>query len=231
MVPASVSISENEHLRNVSQECGNSCPGGNCVENLEVAIQGSEMSDSRSLTVSPDTLGSLQLSRDGNTEMETPSSSRFHVSGDERDLGREDLLHVDVVSIPSNILSSRIAEISSSQARRNNRRLYWEALSRRSFSRISDSPTIVFATGSADDLGSDDRWLLNLSGDLHHDGVFHDSPYLGARSNLRNVRRWLLRSEVIYHFLSQFLTCKKIDMLRSYVIDFAQKLVCWFKNL
>ena len=211
MIPANVSISENEHGRNVAQEGRNSSPDGNCFENHEVAVLGSEISDSRSLASALDPLGSLLLSGNSNAEMDTPSSSRFRMSGSEQDLGRGDLLHLDVVSIPSNILSSSIAEISSSQARRNNRRLYWEALSRRSFSRISDSPTIVFATGPADDLGSEDRWLLNLSGDLHYDGVFHDSVYLGARSNFRSGRRWLLRSEVIYHSLLN-LICKKFDM-------------------
>ncbi|CDP09386.1 unnamed protein product [Coffea canephora] len=196
VIPANVSISENEHGRNVAQEGRNSSPDGNCFENHEVAVLGSEISDSRSLASALDPLGSLLLSGNSNAEMDTPSSSRFRMSGSEQDLGRGDLLHLDVVSIPSNILSSSIAEISSSQARRNNRRLYWEALSRRSFSRISDSPTIVFATGPADDLGSEDRWLLNLSGDLHYDGVFHDSVYLGARSNFRSGRRWLLRSEI-----------------------------------
>ncbi|KAL3537112.1 hypothetical protein ACH5RR_000478 [Cinchona calisaya] len=190
LVPANASILENRSPSYVAQECGNFYPDGNCVDNHDIAILDSEVSASRSLAVNPDPLGSIQLSGDDNS-VATPTSSRIRISGSELDLGRGDVLHVDVVSISSNILSS------SSEARSwNSRRLYWDALSRSSFSRISDSPTIVFATGPADDLRSDDRWLLNLSGDDPYDGLFHDSAYLGSRRNRRNGRRLLLRSEI-----------------------------------
>ncbi|KAA8515807.1 hypothetical protein F0562_018582 [Nyssa sinensis] len=46
------------------------------------------------------------------------------------------------------------------------------------------------------DVGSHDRWLLDLSGDLHYDGVGRDFGYLGSRGHRRNERRWELRSEV-----------------------------------
>ncbi|CAI9102093.1 OLC1v1000301C3 [Oldenlandia corymbosa var. corymbosa] len=166
---------------------------GNLVENLEITAH-SEVSSSGNLAIVPDPLGNHELSANHNSGTATTSETSS-IFGNELDHGRLDALHVAMVSIPSSILSSSIAELSSSQAR-SNRRLYWEALSRRSFSQSNDSPTVVFATGPADDIGSNGRWLLNLSGDLHYDRVFRDPGYLGSRSSRRNGRRWLLRSEI-----------------------------------
>lgn len=77
-------------------------------------------------------------------------------------------------------------------------RLFWDALARRSLRRNIDSPTIVFATGVADDLGSHDRWLLDFSGDLHYYGVGRDLDSFSVGLHRRHERRWLLRSEVSY---------------------------------
>ncbi|KAJ9171143.1 hypothetical protein P3X46_014545 [Hevea brasiliensis] len=107
------------------------------------------------------------------------------------------VLLVDVVSIHSNILSSSIAEISNREARRNTRRMFWDAFSRNSFRQNSDLPTIVFTTTShADDLGSHDRWLLDFSGDLHYDGSGSESRYPGTRSDRRSGRQRQSRFEM-----------------------------------
>lgn len=182
--------SENEILSSLTQDNRNSDPDGHSMENNEVSVLSSEIS--RPLTLSPFALTRFQLSGEGNSEVATPSSSGLHMSESDN-MGRGDVLHVDVVSISSNILSSD--EIASREARRNSRRLYWESLSRRSFSWNNDFPTIVFATGHAEDPGSHERWLLDLSGDLHRNRSGFRTGYLGSRSRVRNGRRWLLRSE------------------------------------
>ncbi|XAR63301.1 hypothetical protein NMG60_11023189 [Bertholletia excelsa] len=120
----------------------------------------------------------------------------FLVSDSNQDLRSGSVLHVDVVSIHSNILSSSIAEISNPEARRNNRRQFWDSLSRRNLRRNSNSPTVVFTTGHSDDLGSHDRWLLDLSSDLHYDGAGHEFEYPGTRRYGRNERRRQSRSEI-----------------------------------
>ncbi|KAJ9188573.1 hypothetical protein P3X46_003918 [Hevea brasiliensis] len=121
------------------------------------------------------------------------------LSGEQGSIGMGVLL-VDVVSIHSNILSSTIAEISNREARRNTRRMFWDAFSRNSSRRNSDFPTVVFTTSHADDLGSHDRWLLDFSGDLHYDGAGRESRYSGTRSDHRSGRRWQSRYEMPERF-------------------------------
>ncbi|KAJ6337976.1 hypothetical protein OIU76_007618 [Salix suchowensis] len=119
----------------------------------------------------------------------------FQSSDREREARAARVLVVDVVSIHSNILSSSFAEISNREARRNSRRMFWDDLSRNNLRRNRDSPTIVIATSHADDLGSHDRWLLDFSGDLHFNGVGHESRYPGTTSHHRSGRRWQSRRE------------------------------------
>ncbi|KAG5565338.1 hypothetical protein RHGRI_001290 [Rhododendron griersonianum] len=160
------------------------------VGNNENSVVAPNTSASGSLSVISDSVLSLQWFGDYNNQLAIPTDQDLT-------LRTGGLLQVDVVSISSNILSSSIAEISNREARRNSRRLFWDALSRRSFRRHNnDSPTIVFTTGHADDLGSHDRWLLDLSGDLHYDGVSRESEYFGSRRHRRNERRRQLRSEI-----------------------------------
>lgn len=119
-----------------------------------------------------------------------PSELGFLVSNRER--GRVDggVLHVDVVSISSNLFSNNNPNASNHDARRNSRRLFWDAFSRRSSRRLIDSPTIVFSTDDTEDVGSRDRWLVGLSGDFFDDGNVADSGYTGSRiSNLHERRR------------------------------------------
>lgn len=130
--------------------------------------------------------------------MTTTSSPGYLVSDHARDLRSGYLLHLDVVNISSNFLSSRIAEINSLEARRHSRRQFWDALSRRRNSR-----TMVFASGHADQLGSHDRWLLDIGG-IRNDEVGHDVDSLSVRRHRRNEGRWLLRSEVRYDMLFKF---------------------------
>ncbi|KAI5647551.1 hypothetical protein M9H77_33556 [Catharanthus roseus] len=185
--------SENENTSSLTLDHLNSHPDVDCEENNEVAVLGSEIP--RPPTASPFALTNFHVSGDGNSEMAVPSSSGLYTSESDN-MGRGDALHVDVVSIASNTLSSTTGEINSRETRRSNRRLFWDAVSRHGSRRSSDFPTIVFATGYAEDLGSHDRWLLDLSGDFHDDGVGYQSRYLSSRSRLRSAQRWLLRSEI-----------------------------------
>lgn len=118
------------------------------------------------------------------------------MSDSDQDLRNGDLLRLDLVSISSNSLSGSIAEISSHETRRNSMRLFWDALARRSLRRNIHSPTIVFATGVADDLGSHDRWILDFSGDLHYYGSGRDIDSFSVGLHRRHERGWSLRSEV-----------------------------------
>ncbi|KAF4346203.1 hypothetical protein G4B88_004927 [Cannabis sativa] len=112
---------------------------------------------------------------------EVPSDLGFLVSNRERARTDSGVLQVDVVSISSNMLSNSSPNTSNREARRNSRRLFWDAFSRRSSRRHIDSPTILFSMDDSEDLGSHDRWLLGFSGDFFDDGNGADSGYLGSR--------------------------------------------------
>ncbi|XP_047957133.1 uncharacterized RING finger protein C4G3.12c-like isoform X1 [Salvia hispanica] len=152
-------------------------------------------SDPRSLSIVSDSLPRFEYPGDDRAHVSTTSSSGFIVSDSDQNLINGDLLRLDLVSISSNSLSGSIAEVSSHETRRNSMRLFWDALARRSLRRNIDSPTFVFATGLAGDLGSHDRWLLEFSGDLHYYGASRDLDSFSVGLHRRYERRWLLRSE------------------------------------
>ncbi|PIA45644.1 hypothetical protein AQUCO_01600101v1 [Aquilegia coerulea] len=118
----------------------------------------------------------------------------------DRERNNEGVLQVDVVSISSSTLFSSTGEVGHHEARRNSRRLFWDAFSRRSSRRHSDSRTIVFSSEDTDDLGSHDRWLLDFSGDLFEDGRSGDSGILGSRHRSTHDGRWHSRSEIWERF-------------------------------
>ncbi|XWS73023.1 hypothetical protein CRYUN_Cryun02cG0090300 [Craigia yunnanensis] len=125
-----------------------------------------------------------------------PSGLGFLVSNREQGRGDGSVLHVDVVSISSNILSGGSADRSNREARRNSRRLFRDAFSRRSSRRLNDSPSIFLSTDDSDDIGFHDRWLLDFSGDFFYDGAEGDSGYLSSRIHSLNERRRHSRSEI-----------------------------------
>ncbi|EOY31301.1 RING/U-box superfamily protein isoform 1 [Theobroma cacao] len=125
-----------------------------------------------------------------------PSGLGFLVSNREPGRGDGSVLHVDVVSISSNILSGGSADTSNREARRNSRRLFWDAFSRRSSRRLNDSSSIFLSTDDSDDTGFHDRWLLDFSGDFFYDGAGGDSGYLSSRIHSLNERRRHSRSEI-----------------------------------
>lgn len=135
---------------------------------------------------------SLNLLEDEHLLAATSSSATDLTSGERSG----SVLHVDVVSISSNVLPSGSGNISNNEARRNSRRLFWDALSRRTTRRNYDSPSIFSSADDGDDLGSHDRWLLDISDDLFGSRFDHDSLYLHRRSHGTNGRRWHSRSEI-----------------------------------
>ncbi|KAJ6831271.1 uncharacterized protein M6B38_349190 [Iris pallida] len=134
---------------------------------------------------------SLNLLEDEPLLAATSSATEFLTLGERSD----SVLHVDVVSISSNALPSGSGDISN-EARRNSRRLFWDALSRRTTRRNYDSPSIFSSTEDGGDLGSHDRLLLDISDDLFGSRFDHDSLYLHRRSHGTNGRRWHSRSEI-----------------------------------
>ncbi|XP_022897256.1 uncharacterized protein LOC111410894 isoform X1 [Olea europaea var. sylvestris] len=166
------------------------------VEYHQNAVDDDNNTNLRSHSIASDSLPPFQLPGDESSHMTTTSSPGYLVSDNARDLRSGYLLHLDVVNISSNFLSSRIAEINSLEARRHSRRQFWDALSRR-----RDSRTMVFASGHADQLGSHDRWLLDIGG-IRNDEVGHDVDSLSVRRHRRNEGRWLLRSEISERMIS-----------------------------
>ncbi|KAI9393162.1 hypothetical protein POPTR_006G190500v4 [Populus trichocarpa] len=153
-------------------------------------------SDSDSVTHRPDVRVTFRPTQDESIQDSVSSDLGFLVPNREQDRTDGSVLHVDVVSISSSIYSSSTSDTSNHEARRNSRRLFWDAFSRRSFRRHVDSPTTVFSTDNNDDLESHDRWLLNFSGDFLNDGIDNDSRYLGRRIHGLNERRRHSRSEI-----------------------------------
>ncbi|XP_004287233.1 PREDICTED: uncharacterized protein LOC101295849 [Fragaria vesca subsp. vesca] len=125
-----------------------------------------------------------------------PSGLGFLMSN--REQSREDgsVVHVDVMSISSNFLSRSNGDTSNRESRRNGRRLFWDAFSRRSSRRFIDSPTILFSTDDTEDLGFHDRWLLGLSGDFLDERSGADSGHQVNRTPNLSERRRHSRSEV-----------------------------------
>ncbi|KAG8367513.1 hypothetical protein BUALT_Bualt16G0079700 [Buddleja alternifolia] len=135
--------------------------------------------------------------RDDNRQEAIPSGLGFLVSEREQNRqDRENLLHVDVVSISSNSLSPNSAELSSREARRNSRRLFWDAFSRRDSRRRPDSRSFAFSPGDYDHMRSHDRWLLDFSGGLLSGEIGEDSRSHSSRTQQSNEQRLNSRSEI-----------------------------------
>ncbi|XP_039058594.1 uncharacterized protein LOC120202186 isoform X2 [Hibiscus syriacus] len=188
-----------------------------CPESGILSPQGLEDSHSRRICVenqlgevtTVDDSGSAPASAPHASEPETshllgresileamPSGLGFIVSNRERGQGDGSILHVDLVSLSSNILSGGSAETSNREARRNNRRLFSDAFSRRSFRRNDNSPSIFLSMDDDNDTGFDNRWLFDFNGDFLYDGALGDSGYLRSRTYRLNERRRRSRLEI-----------------------------------
>ncbi|XP_059286477.1 uncharacterized protein LOC132039936 isoform X1 [Lycium ferocissimum] len=115
------------------------------------------------------------------------SGLEFLVSDREEGVRDGSALHVDMANASPNIFSNiPSAEISSREARRNSRRLFWDSFSRRSpRRRAADPHNFRLPNDNSDDVLSHDRLLLDFS-----DNSLHDS------NGSRNERRRHSRSEM-----------------------------------
>ncbi|KAK7388556.1 hypothetical protein VNO78_23375 [Psophocarpus tetragonolobus] len=172
----------------IPEEHGNFSSGEISVENHTSAFISIQNSYNPVAQVS-NSAATSQGPEDESPHETIPSGLGILVSNRERGSGNDSVLQVDVVTISSNILSGSNADANDHDARRNGRRLFWDAFSRRSSRRLGDSPTIVFSTGGADDPGSQDRWLVDFGGDLSNDAVGGASAYMGSRIHRLNERR------------------------------------------
>ncbi|XP_042000850.1 uncharacterized protein LOC121750389 [Salvia splendens] len=121
----------------------------------------------------------LHLSRGNIPQEAAPSDLDFLVSEREQNRQDENLHHVDVVST-SDTLTANSAEINSHEARRNSRRLFWDAFSRRGSRRRTNSRTYLFSPAGSDHLRFPDRQLLDFS------GGFSDDEFVGDLGSHRS---------------------------------------------
>ncbi|CAN4103622.1 unnamed protein product [Withania somnifera] len=125
---------------------------------------------------------------------DTPSSGlEFLVSDREGGVRDGSAFHVDMSNTSPSIFSNIPAEISSREARRNSRRLFWDSFSRRSPRRHADPRDFRFPNDNSDDVASShDRLLLDFSDNSLHEGAGGSIPSNGSR----NERRRHSRSEM-----------------------------------
>lgn len=116
---------------------------------------------------------------DSAQEVTTPDVG-FLVSGSEQNRQDDNRLHGDMVS-ESITIPANSADISSREVRRNSRRLFWDAFSRRSSRRRADLRTFSFSPARSDHLRSN-RQVLDLGGGFNDDEFGGDLSSLGSRS-------------------------------------------------
>ncbi|XP_022135152.1 E3 ubiquitin ligase BIG BROTHER-related-like isoform X2 [Momordica charantia] len=133
----------------------------------------------------------------GDESSQEVHSSLESLVSDGREQGQEDvgMPLVDMVDISSNVLSTTSTDASYIEARRNSRRLFWDAFSRRSFRRHSESP-FLFPSNNISNTGDTDRWLLNISGDFMDDEVGADSRHFASRIHILNEQQRNSRSQI-----------------------------------
>ncbi|XP_074274026.1 uncharacterized protein LOC141597458 [Silene latifolia] len=107
----------------------------------------------------------------------------------------ESLLHVNVVSVSSNVLPSINNEVTTREARRNSRRMFWDAFSTRSSTRLAEYPALLLTSEDADSTGSRRRWLLDIGDNIFDDEFRSDSLHLDRGSRYTTDRRRNSRSE------------------------------------
>lgn len=157
-------------------------------------ITGNNNSDSGPIPLVSDP-GTASRSRGDDAIEEVMPSGLEHPALDRGQAPPEgSLIHVDLVSISSDVLPNINNEISVREARRNNRRAFLDAFSSRSSRRHADFPAILFTAEDADLMGSHRRWLLDIGDDFFDDGVGVNSWHLSRRNRVTNDR-WNSRSE------------------------------------
>lgn len=183
--------------------------GDLCSNDLTGYIQEDEAPAYRSLDSESSPCGSdlpLTFQSLGDESSQEVPSSVDALETDGRELGQGDLGMplTDMVEISSNVVSTSSTGTSDLEARRNSRRLFWDAFSRRSFRRHNES-TFGFPSNNFSNTGDQDRWLLDISGDFIDDEVSGDSRHFSSRIHILNEQQRTSRSQVkrmltILHF-------------------------------
>ncbi|XP_047939084.1 uncharacterized protein LOC125186703 isoform X2 [Salvia hispanica] len=136
----------------------------------------------------------FHLSRGNIPQEAAPSDLDFLVSEREQNRQNENLHHVDVVST-LDTLTANSAEINRHEARRNSRRLFWDAFSRRGSRRRTNSRTYLFSSAGSDHLRFPDRQLLDFSGGFSDDEFVGDLGSHRSRSPGSNDQNLMPRHE------------------------------------
>lgn len=148
--------------------------------------------NSDSVSVLSDSSVTPHLVGDDMRQDTPPSGFEFLVSDREEGVRDGSALHVDMANASPTFFSNIPAEISSREARRNSRRLFWDSFSRRSPRRRADPRNFRFPNDNSDDIASRDRLLLDFSDNSLHEGSGGNFPSNGSR----NERRRHSRSEM-----------------------------------
>ncbi|CAO2822545.1 unnamed protein product [Amaranthus hypochondriacus] len=204
-----VSLTSNRRTTNEIDEVINDMSGAIPEVSSRNGLQQEELEQSAVLDEVSGVTGS-QSSVSGQALVESEPVTALHSHGDEAihemipsglDLFVSDRaearpegssLHVDVMSFSSNLLPSTNNEISTREARRNSRRMFWDAFSSRNSRRHAE---LLFTTEDSDLMGSNRRWLLDIGDDFFDDGVGVEPWRFGRRSRFTNDRRRTSRSE------------------------------------
>ncbi|GMH04607.1 hypothetical protein Nepgr_006447 [Nepenthes gracilis] len=197
----------NSHLPQISsedvssnllhQDQGSVPLGGMAVEGRMDDVVGIPNNDSvPSPVVSNSGIGSWSLADDTDQEV-IPSGFGFLMSNSVQGHAEGSSLHVDMVGIMAGNLSGSNDEISTREARRNGRRMFWDAFSSRSSRRYTDFSTILFTTEDVEDRGSHRRWPLDFGNDFFDGGNGGDSQHSGRRSHIARERMWHSRSQLL----------------------------------
>ncbi|KAM3337117.1 putative protein isoform X1 [Capsicum galapagoense] len=148
--------------------------------------------NSDSLSALSDSSVTPRLAGDDMRQDTPPSGFELLVSDREDGVRDGSALHVDMANASPSIFPNIPAEISSREARRNSRRLFWDSFSRRSPRRRADPRNLHFPNDNSDVVASHDRLLLNFSDNSLHEEAGGNFPSNGSR----NERRRHSRSEM-----------------------------------
>ncbi|CAI9100943.1 OLC1v1038134C1 [Oldenlandia corymbosa var. corymbosa] len=130
----------------------------------------------------------------------SPASLSFLVT--ERDqVNRDtDVLQVDVLSVSSDVSSISAADLSYHEARRNSRRLFWDAFSRRGSRRHADSRSSIYTTDDSDGFDFHDRRLFDFNSDFLDNASVGSSRSNGNNNQHPSEHRWHSSSELWERF-------------------------------
>ncbi|KAK6942224.1 Zinc finger, RING-type [Dillenia turbinata] len=178
-----------------SHDLGNSCSNEVPVEILSAGRVSNDDSISDSAPINSVSQEASQSPGDESLREAITSGLGFLESDREQNWRDGSVLHVDMVSISSSILSRSTSDIRNQDARRNSGRLFWNAFSRRNSRIHMDSSAILFSNDDTGSMGLD-RWFLDFNGDFFDNSIRGDNGFLHNRRHSTNERQRNSRSEL-----------------------------------